>query len=118
MEQVREIFFYKDHFLRFYETQDLKTQNKLDFIIDIIRFEKHIPKKFFKHLKGTNGIYEIRIIVIQGSIRIFSFYDKGNLIVLINSFIKKTRKIPAKEIKRAIKLRREYFEDQKRGQYS
>ena len=58
----------------------MKTQNKVDFIIDIIRFEKHIPNKFFKHLKGTNGIYEIRIMVAQGSIRILSFYDKGNLI--------------------------------------
>ena len=94
---------------------DLKTQNKVDFIIDIIRFEKHIPNKFFKQLKGTNGIYEIRIMVIQGSIRILSFYDKGNLIVLINCFNKKTRKIPAREIKKANKLRREYFKNQKRG---
>ncbi|NQT76203.1 MAG: type II toxin-antitoxin system RelE/ParE family toxin [Bacteroidetes bacterium] len=108
---MREITFYTDDFIRFYESLDLKTQRKIDFILNIIRFEKQVPKKFFKHLKGTNGIYEIRIMVAQGSIRILSFFDKGNLIILINCFNKKTRKIPAKEIKRAIKLRHEYFED-------
>ena len=111
MEQIREIAFYKDNFIRFYESHDLKTQRKIDFILNIIRFEKHVPKKFFKHLNGTNGIYEIRIMVAQGSIRILSFFDKGNLIILINCFNKKTRKIPAKEIKKAIKLRREYFKN-------
>jgi phage-related protein len=116
LQKIREITFYKDDFIRFYESSGLKTQRKIDFILDIIRFEKQVPKKFFKHLKGTNGIYEIRIIVVQGSIRILSFFDKENLIVLINCFNKKTRKIPVKEINRAIKLRREYFEDQKREQ--
>jgi len=111
LEKIREITFYTDDFIRFYESLDLKTQRKIDFILNIIRFEKQVPKKFFKHLKGTNGIYEIRIMVAQGSIRILSFFDKGNLIILINCFNKKTRKIPAKEIKRAIKLRHEYFED-------
>lgn len=115
MQKIREIAFYKDDFMRFYESRDLKTQRKIDFILNIIRFEKQVPKKFFKHLKGTNGIYEIRIVVTQGSIRILSFFDKGNLIILINCFNKKTRKIPAKEIKRAIKIRHEYFEDYKRG---
>ena len=57
--------------------------------MELIRFEKQVPEKFLKHLKGTEGIYEIRIRTMKGSLRILSFFDNGSLIVLVNCFIKK-----------------------------
>jgi len=41
--------------------------------------------------------------------RVFSFFDKGELIILINGFQKKTRKIPKREIEKAEKLKKQYF---------
>lgn len=79
--------------------------------MDMVRFEKQVPKKFLKFLEGTDGIYEVRVITTFKSIRILCFFDDGNLIVLTNCFIKKTQKTPGKEIKLVEKLKKEYLND-------
>ncbi|WP_370582955.1 type II toxin-antitoxin system RelE/ParE family toxin [Pontibacter sp. 172403-2] len=43
--------------------------------------------------------------------RIFSFFDKGNLIVLGNGFQKKTQKTPKSEIEKAIRIMEEYHHE-------
>lgn len=112
---IRKIVAYKNYFLDFYKSQDAKTQEKIEFVLDFIRFEKQIPKKFFKYLISTDGIYEIRIFTTFKSIRILCFFDEGQLVVLTNCFLKKTQKTPRKEIKLAEKLKKEYMEDKKGG---
>ena len=68
-----------------------------------------------KNLENTDGIYEIRVITTFKSIRILCFFDKGELIVLTNCFIKKTQKTPRKEIKLAEKLKKEYMNEKYGG---
>jgi len=106
---VRRIVAYKDRFVDFYRKQDSKVQQKIEFVLDLVRFERHVPKKFYKHLENTEGIYEIRVITTFRSIRILCFQDKGNLVVLTNCFVKKTQKTPKKEINLAEKLKKEYL---------
>lgn len=76
-----------------------------------MRFERHAPKKFFKQLENTNGIYEIRVITTFKSIRLLCFLDDGNLVVLTNCFLKKTQKTPKREIKQAERLKKEYLKN-------
>ncbi len=45
--------------------------------------------------------------------RIFCCFDKGNLIVLFNGFQKKTQKTPSKELEKAEKIMKAYFNEQK-----
>lgn len=66
-----------------------------------------------KYLENTEGIYEVRVITTFKSIRILCFFDKGNLVVLINCFIKKTQKTPRKEIKLAEKLKQQYLNEKR-----
>lgn len=108
---VRTIIIYKDYFVKFYKEQDNKVQQKIEYVLDLLRFEKQIPKKFFKQLENTNGIYEIRVITTFKSIRLLCFLDDGNLVVLTNCFHKKTQKTPRREIKQAEKLKKEYLKD-------
>jgi len=105
----RKIITYKDNFIDFYSNQDAKIQEKIEYVLDLIRFERRVPKKFFKLLENTDGIWEVRVITSFKSIRILCFQDKGNLVVLTNSFVKKTQKTPRKEIKLAEKLKKEYL---------
>ena len=105
----RKILFYGNYFLNFYNSQDDKTKEKIDFVLDLIRNIERVPIKFFKYLEGTDSLYEIRITVVSGSLRIFSFFDEGSQIILINCFTKKTDKTPKSELKKAIKLKEEYF---------
>ena len=69
---------------------------------------QHIPEKYFKHVEGTKGLYEIRVEVGGNIYRIFSFFDKGNIIVLGNGFQKKTQKTPKQEIEKALKIMEDY----------
>ena len=108
---IRSIIAYRENFLEFYKAQENKVQEKIEYVLDLVRFEKNVPIKFFKHLENTDGIYEVRVITTFKSIRILCFFDKGNLVVLTNCFIKKTQKTPRKEIKLAEKLKTEYLID-------
>jgi len=62
-------------------------------------------------MKGTSGIYEIRVEVGSDIYRVFSFFDKEKLIILLNGFQKKTQKTPKKEIELAEKLKKQYFNE-------
>lgn len=94
----RKILFFGDYFLEFYSKQDIKTKEKIDFVLDLIKNVERVPIKFLKYLEVTDGLYEIRVITSKRSIRIFCFFDEGNLIVLINCSVKKTEKTPKNEL--------------------
>ena len=70
-----------------------------------------VPLKFFSHMEGTTGIYEIRVEVGSDIYRVFGFFDKGQLVILINGFQKKSQKTPKKEIELAEKLKKQYFDE-------
>jgi len=112
---IREVIAYKDNFINFYKAQDLKIQEKIEYVLDLVRFERQVPKKFYKLLENTDGIWEIRVITTFKSIRILCFHDDGNLVVLTNCFLKKTQKTPKKEIEKAEKLKKEYFTEKYGG---
>ncbi len=108
---TRKIIAYGDGFVEFYKSQDYKVQEKIEYVMDLVRFEQKIPQKFFKYLAGSNGIYEIRVRTTFRDIRILCFLDKVDLVVLTNCFLKKTQKTPRKEIKLAERLKGEYLDD-------
>jgi phage-related protein len=114
---AREIIFFGDNVIDFYKSQDSKVQLKIEYVLDMVRFERQVPIKFFKKLESTNGIYEVRVITSQKSIRILCFQNEGTLVILTNAFVKKTQKTPKNEIKLAENLKTEYLkqkEDEKR----
>ncbi|NOX18913.1 MAG: type II toxin-antitoxin system RelE/ParE family toxin [Chlorobi bacterium] len=110
----RKIIFYGDFFIDFYSLQEQKIREKIDFVLDLIRSVEIVPIKFLKYLKGTDNLYEIRVSTHKNNLRIFCFFDEGNLIVLINGFSKKSRKTPRKELNMAKKLKEEYFLEKKK----
>ena len=65
-------------------------------------------------MEGTDGLYEIRITLSSDIFRVFCFFDKGQLVVLLSGFQKKTQKTPKKEIDKAVRLMAQYYDDKKR----
>ncbi len=61
MDKIRQIIFYKDHFLAFYNNQTAKVKDKIEHILFVISVAERIPVKFFQHLTGTDGLYEVRV---------------------------------------------------------
>ena len=115
-EFIREIFYYKDYYLDFFNKQKPEVKRKLNWTLQLIATIKRVPKKFFKYIADSKGIYEIRVEVGSDIYRIFSFFDEDKVIILINGFQKKTQKTPKNEIVLAEKLRKEYFDEKDRKQ--
>ena len=107
----RKISIYGNYFSEFYVKQTDKVKDKIDYVVDLIKNEERVPKKFLKFLTDTDGLYEIKVSTAFKNIRIFCFFDDGRLIVLTNCFVKKTQKTPKKELRLAIKLKNEYFKN-------
>ncbi len=59
----RQVIAYKNYFLDFYEKQSDNVQAKIEWTLNLIRVTRQVPEKYFKHLEGTKGLYEIRIEV-------------------------------------------------------
>jgi len=80
----------------------------------LVRSLRMVPEKFFKHIEGTEGLFEIRIKSGSDIFRIFCFFDEGNLVILLNGFQKKSDKTPRNEIEKAERLKQKYYEDKSR----
>ena len=104
----RTIIFYKDYFESFFLKQNKKVQQKIIWTLNLLEELPNIPETYLKHLKGTEGLYEIRVQVGSNIYRIFCFFSKGQLVVLMNGFQKKTQKTPKNEIEKALKIKNDY----------
>lgn len=111
-KKYREIVFYKDYFQQFFDRQTDKVKDKIVWTFEIIEELKQVPSTYLKHLKETDGLYEIRVKQGGNIYRIFCFFDKGKLVVIINGFQKKTQKTPKKEIKKALKIKQDYEQEE------
>jgi len=94
--------------LDFYQQQTNEVQRKIEWTLNLLRTIDHVPKKYFDHITGTNGLFEVRVELGGNIYRIFAFFDKGNLVVLGNGFQKKTQKTPRLEINKALKIKEMY----------
>ena len=107
----KNVFYYKKYYLDFFSTPKPAVKNKFNWTLQLISTIDQVPEKYFKHITGSTGLYEIRVEVGSDIFRVFSFFDKGNLIILVNGFQKKTQKAPKGEIELAEKLKRQYFHE-------
>jgi len=114
---AREIRFYKNYFIEFYIAQDSKVQEKIEYVFKLIRTVGKVPAKFMKHIKSTDGLYEIRIKYRSDIFRIFCCFDEARVVILFNAFQKKTQKTNKNEIEKGLKLKQEYFQDKKEKNY-
>jgi phage-related protein len=109
--KVRTLLFYKDYFEEFFVRQRVKVKEKILWTLEVIEELDHVPETYLKHITGTTGLYEIRVQQGNDIFRIFSFFDNEKLIVITTGFQKKTDRLPDKEIRRAIKIMEEYYDE-------
>lgn len=97
--------------VKFIENLDEKTRGKLFYNLKKAQISN--DKELFKKL--NDFIWEFRTLYNNKSFRLFSFWDKTNeietLVVATHGILKKTRKTPSIEIKKAEIIRKGYFEN-------
>lgn len=106
--KYRKVVFYKNYFEEFFTKQQQQVKRKIVWTLQFIEEVDRIPITLLKHLAGTKGLYELRVKQGSDNYRIFCFFDKGQLIIILNGFQKKTQKTPSNEIAHALKIKMEY----------
>ena len=79
----REIRFFKNYFLDFYSEQTTDVQQKIEFVLDLIRHIEAVPRKFLKKIENSKGLFEIRVKV-KSNIGILHFPVHKFIIIVLN----------------------------------
>ncbi len=108
---ISEKSLYKHYFEDFLNKQPTRVQDKIFKIIEAIETLERVPSNYLKHLAGTDGLFEARIKLGSSIWRVFCFFTEGKLVILLNGFEKKTQKTPKSEIKKALRLMSDYYQD-------
>jgi phage-related protein len=109
--KVRTVVFFEDHFHRFFEQLDSKSQQKVLWTLRLMETNTVLTREHFKPIAGVPGLFEIRISIGGNAYRIFAVLSKMKELVLLNGFQKKTAKTPRQEIVLAQKIKKLYFDE-------
>lgn len=101
--------------IQFIEKGDERLEKRFNYLVQIIIEQKIIHENFVKKLVGTE-FYELRIKV-QNEVRIMIFsidhsnFNESNKVILLNGFVKKSKKDYIKAIKIASNLLEKYKDE-------
>ena len=100
---------FSDHAKSFLDELDSGARKKILYNIDKARFVS--DPRIFK--KIDQNIWEFRTRFNSVQYRLLAFWDKGDtnqtLVIASNGLIKKSNKLPVSDMKRAFRIREEYF---------
>ena len=82
---------------------------KIAWVLKLIWELDQVPSTYFKKLISTKDIWEVRVDVGKNTFRLLGFVQGGELIILTNSFQKKSQKTPMNEIKLAEKRKKDFL---------
>jgi len=104
---MRRLRLFGGYFEQFIKSLTPDEQKKMNYILDLLKWNERISSKFVKHLR--DGLFEIRMEYNGNIYRVFFIFDEGNIIVLFNGFHKKSQRTPVTEITKALKIKEDYY---------
>jgi len=112
---VKSVKFYKTSsgkvpVQEFLDSLSSKHAQKVTWVLELIERLDQVPVQYFKKLKSTDDIWEVRARVGSNSFRLLGFIDTNDeFVILTNGFAKKSQKTPKKEIKLAEQRKADYL---------
>lgn len=106
---MRKIIAYKRYYSVFMGKLSESERMKIMRALLLFETEDKIPHHYIKYLR--DDIYEFRVNFGNNEYRLLFIYDGDTIVVLFNCFKKKTQKTPNNEIEKAIRLKKEYYEE-------
>ena len=98
----------------FLDSLSPKEQQKVFWVLKLIEDLDRIPKEYLKKLRDTEEIWECRIRSGSNAYRVFSFFSRGDTLVLTHGYSKKSQKTDPRQIRKAENYRRDYLSRKKR----
>jgi phage-related protein len=86
-----------------------KQAQKVVWVLRLIEELETIPAQYLKKLVNTADIWEVRIQFGGNIFRLLGFFDGSTLLILTNSFAKKSQKTPRQEIELATRRKNDYL---------
>ncbi len=116
-----QVDFYKDaHGIKpvgiFIRNLDIKMKAKVIANLHLLEEYGNLAREpLSKELE--DGIFELRTVEGSNIVRILYFFDRGQIIIATNGFVKKKQKTPRSEIDLAKKRRTDYHSRKEAGTY-
>lgn len=110
---MKQIKFYKTRsgkipVKEFLDSLSSKHAQKAAWVLELIEKLDQVPGQYFKKLKNTDDIWEVRARVGSNSFRLLGFMDDDEFVILTNGFVKKSQKTPKQEIELAQQRKADY----------
>ncbi len=105
---MRRIRAYQHYYKVFIDSLTQEEQAKIRRSLALLKTNDRIPRHFINYM--GDAIYEFRITLRNKEARLFFVYGDEDLIVLLNCFIKKTKRTPPGEFEKAKRLKKAYDE--------
>jgi phage-related protein len=97
--------------------QNLPKEIQKKFTINFYKVKHGYRGDWFEKLKDSDGIFEFRVSGMNKFYRIFAFWDRTEaeetLVVGTHGYDKKENRTPKKEIKKAERMKEQYFQSKK-----
>ena len=111
---MKEIKFYKTRsgkipVKEFLDSLPSKHAQKVTWVLELVEKMDKIPIQYFKKLKNTGDIWEVRARIGSNSFRLLGFIEEDDFVILTNGFSKKSQKTPTPEIDLAEQRKIDYL---------
>ena len=111
---MKEIVFYKtlsgkSPIKDFLDSLSSKEAQKVTWVLSLIEDMDNVSTKFYKKLRNSDNIIEVRAQIGKNNFRLLGFEYQGTFVVLTNGFKKKDQKVPKSEIVLAKQRKDEYL---------
>jgi phage-related protein len=78
--------------------------------LELMRTLPFVPSKFWQKMRGTENLWELRTEYAGNIYQILAYTYKGNRVILLHGFQKKTQKTPRQEMEIAEQRKRRYLQ--------
>lgn len=106
---MKRILAYKDYYVKFMKGLPERDRQKIKRSLLLMETEDRIPRHYIKYIR--DGVYEFRVTSYGNEYRLFYIYDGDTIVILLNGYMKKSQKALSKEIEKALRLKKEYYEN-------
>ncbi|MGI9087915.1 MAG: type II toxin-antitoxin system RelE/ParE family toxin [Chthoniobacterales bacterium] len=78
--------------------------------LDLLRTLPIVPAKFWQKMSGSQNLWELRAEFAGNIYRVLATTAKGNRVILLHGFQKKSQKTPRQDMEIAQQRQRRYFQ--------
>ena len=111
---MREVVFYESDFGSkpvedFLASLEPAARAKVVRTLELLRMQQIVPAKFWKKLSGSD-LWEVRVEYAGNIYRVLAAFAKGNRVILLHGFQKKSQKTPRQDMEIAQQRQKRYFQ--------